>query len=311
MYTSTLLATLALAYPSFAHVPSSQRSTTDLIQEPDSSFTSGFAQYVSKDEALSSGLAKYTDNKVRIGVDSNNTYSLSSTGRKSVRLHSKNTFDNGLLIADFAHLPVAGCGMWPAFWVYTGEGSTVSEYSEIDIVENVNQATANSHSFYTGQQCTVNINRGDSVRTDNCHYELGMENAGCSFMAEEGTFGNAFNQNGYQVVALQVEADGIKIWHFKNGEVPSDLNSANPNPNTWANPTVSISPKSCDFNKAFSRFHVIINITFCGGWAGGEDWNGQCAAQTGQSSCNAWVAGNPDNFDDTYWDINSVKLFQK
>jgi hypothetical protein len=77
-------------------------------------YNKGFAQYVNKEEALSSGLAKYVDDKVYIGVDAKNTYAEKSTGRHSVRIHSKNTFDNGLLVADFAHLPVAGNGMWPA-----------------------------------------------------------------------------------------------------------------------------------------------------------------------------------------------------
>lgn len=54
------------------------------------------------------------DNKAYIGVDTNNTYELSSTGRKSVRLQSHQSFDQGLLVADFAHVPVAGCGQWPA-----------------------------------------------------------------------------------------------------------------------------------------------------------------------------------------------------
>lgn len=142
-------------------------------------------------------------------------------------------------------------------WVYTGEQSSGADYSEIDIIENVNQATANSHSFYTGQQCTIDIEKGESLRTDNCHYELGQDGAGCSFMAEDGTFGNAFNQNGYRVVATQIEADGIKIWHFKDGEVPSDLTSGKPDPSKWANPTVSIKPKSCDFSKSFGRFFVV------------------------------------------------------
>jgi len=59
-------------------------------------------------------MAKYMDSKVHIGVDTKNKYPVNGTGRNSVRIHSKETFDNGLLVADFAHLPVAGCGMWHA-----------------------------------------------------------------------------------------------------------------------------------------------------------------------------------------------------
>jgi hypothetical protein len=60
-----------------------------------------------------------------------------------------------------------------------------------------------------------------------------------------------------------------------------------------------------------TRGKQIINTTFCGGWAGGEDWGISCKAQTGQDTCANFVAANPDDFKDTYFEINSVKLFQK
>jgi len=144
-------------------------------------------------------------------------------------------------------------------WVYTGEQSSEAEYSEIDIVENTNAATANSHSFYTGAQCTIKVNKGESTRGNDCHHVSG-EVDGCSFAAEEGTFGAAFNDNGYRVVAMQLEADGIKIWHFKDGDIPSDIASGNPDPSQWENPTVDISPDNCDISKAFSRFKLVGHI---------------------------------------------------
>lgn len=210
------------------------------------------------DEALNSGLARINDGKVRLGVDSTNTYSTASTGRKSLRLQSWGYFDNGLLVGDFAHVPVAGCGMWPAFWVYQGE--TSETYAEIDILENVNVHTANTHSLYTSEQCTIDITKGNLVpeKSTDCHWtSTGPSSQGCSFNAEEGTFNQPFNDQ-YKVVALQVEAERIRIWHFKKNEVPADLNSKNPNPDAWTKaPTVHITPKSCDFNKAFNMFHIV------------------------------------------------------
>ncbi|KAJ4359479.1 uncharacterized protein N0V89_000033 [Didymosphaeria variabile] len=286
------------------------------INAPDTSFTQGFAQYVGIDEALSSGLAKYNSGKVRLGVDSTNKYSTSSTGRKSVRLQSYGYFDNGLLVADFAHVPVAGCGMWPAFWVYQGEDQAA--YSEIDILENVNVHTANTHSFYTSEQCTVNIQTGSLVpeKSTNCHWTAnGPSSQGCSFNAPEGTFNQPFNDQ-YKVIALQVESDRIRIWHFKKTEVPADLSSASPNPDAWTKtPTVHITPKSCNFAQAFRHFRIIINITFCGSWAGDDfvntNYAGQCKAQTGSTDCKSWVANNPGDFVDTFFEFNSVKLFQR
>lgn len=50
---------------------------------------------------------------VRLGVDHTNTYKLDQ-GRPSLRLESKEAFNHGLWIADFAHMPPSQCGVWPA-----------------------------------------------------------------------------------------------------------------------------------------------------------------------------------------------------
>jgi hypothetical protein len=193
--------------------------------------------------------------KVRLGADSTNKYD--SIGRKSVRLQSWGYFDNGLLVADFSHVPEAGCGMWPAFWVYQGEQS--STYSEIDILENVNRESANTHSFYTSEACTVNrVIPDSSERTENCGNYNGGDEQGCSYSAPDGTFGKAFNDGGKKVIALQVEADGLKIWHFGKNEVPADIASGKPAPQSWTKkPSVHLTPKNCDFNKAWRMFHIV------------------------------------------------------
>jgi hypothetical protein len=80
-------------------------------------FTNGLALYVPKDEAMNLGLARYQDDQVYLGVDDTSTLDSSTVGsgngRKSVRLEGVQTFDNGLIVADFEHLP-SGCGQWPA-----------------------------------------------------------------------------------------------------------------------------------------------------------------------------------------------------
>lgn len=50
-----------------------------------------------------------------LGVDHDNKVDAKGIqGRKSVRLESKDEFGQGLLIADFEHLPASACGTWPA-----------------------------------------------------------------------------------------------------------------------------------------------------------------------------------------------------
>jgi hypothetical protein len=147
-------------------------------------------------------------------------------------------------------------------WVYTGEQSGGESYSEIDILEQVNEANANAHSFYTGKACTVKVNKGNPTRGTDCGNHVFGEVDGCSFEGAQGTFGREFNDNKYRVVAMQLEADGIKIWHFKEGQVPSDIASGKPNPANWKNPSMDISPDNCDISDAFAKFKVVSNPQF-------------------------------------------------
>lgn len=80
--------------------------------------TNGFVDYVSKADALSSGIARTVGSQVYLGVD--NSTILSSTtgaGRNSNWLTSNKPFLHGLLIGDFAHMPGSICGLWPALYV--------------------------------------------------------------------------------------------------------------------------------------------------------------------------------------------------
>ena len=78
-------------------------------------YTSGCASYVSKDEAMSMGLARTVGNQIYLGVHNNSVIDVTPQGgRKSVRLESHDTIDSGIVIADFEHLPANACGMWPA-----------------------------------------------------------------------------------------------------------------------------------------------------------------------------------------------------
>ncbi len=48
-----------------------------------------------------------------LGVDSK-TKLADNVGRDSVRVYSKSTFNKGLFIGRFNHLPKNTCGVWPA-----------------------------------------------------------------------------------------------------------------------------------------------------------------------------------------------------
>lgn len=78
-------------------------------------YTNGSTSYISKHEAQSMGLVKYTENRIFLGVDNNTvTNVMPRGGRNSFRLESHSTIDSGIIIVDLEHLPANACGMWPA-----------------------------------------------------------------------------------------------------------------------------------------------------------------------------------------------------
>jgi hypothetical protein len=69
--------------------------------------------YQSREEALAKNLVSIDEfNRVKLGVDSVNTYTTKDAGRPSVRITSNDDFTHGLFIADFAHMPTSTCGIW-------------------------------------------------------------------------------------------------------------------------------------------------------------------------------------------------------
>lgn len=59
--------------------------------------------------------------------------------------------------------------------------------------------------------------------------------------------------------------DSIKMWTFRQGEVPSDITQGEPDPSTWIKPsfnTISTSG-SCDTAPLFDDQKIVINLDFC------------------------------------------------
>ena len=57
----------------------------------------------------------------------------SARGRDSVRISSKNAYNESIFVLDLAHMP-AGCATWPAFWSLSQQGPWPNG-GEIDIIE--------------------------------------------------------------------------------------------------------------------------------------------------------------------------------
>ncbi|KAF2819908.1 hypothetical protein CC86DRAFT_251955, partial [Ophiobolus disseminans] len=274
-------------------------------------FTQGFANYVHADEAMGLGMANVTNGKVRLGVDADNALegfaTAEGSGRKSVRLEGMDELDNGLIVADLEHLPAGGCGQWPAFWL-VHEGRDL--YSEIDIIEGVSHLQHNSLTIWTKPEVCIMKDVGGTGKTRNLDCAWGPGSPGCGVDAQVGSFGESFNKNGGGIWATQLESDGIKVWFFPRGSEPADYLSGKPDPSTWGPPVMNFAPDNCDM-KMFRKMKIVINVSFCGAFAGGDAWSGytQCATTTGVDTCQQYVATHPGAFKDVYFEFNSIKIF--
>lgn len=156
----------------------------------------GFVKYRNKDDAKALNLFETGTDDVTIRVEATQTGLDTQDGRSSVRLQSANSYNSGLFIADFSHLPLAACGAWPAFWL---TGPNWPTDGEIDIYEGWNMATANkivAHTDAPGTSGTCKINQGDitgsNLLYNNCWINAPDQpgNAGCAVEERNGLFSN-------------------------------------------------------------------------------------------------------------------------
>lgn len=103
----------------------------------------------------------------------------------------------------------------------------------------------------------------------------------------------------------------ISVWFFSRGSEPSDINSANPNPTNWGNPTASFAGgSSCDIDSHFMNNNIVFDTTFCGDWAG-QVFSSDSTCSALASSCTDYVQNNPSAFADAYWAINYLKVYEQ
>ncbi|KAJ6119251.1 hypothetical protein N7523_003531 [Penicillium sp. IBT 18751x] len=266
--------------------------------------TDGYVSYVDQSTASSNGLISTGGGSVYIGVDHSNT---ASSGRQSVRLQSTQTYTHGLVILDLEHMPGSVCGTWPAFWML---GNNWPNNGEIDIIEGVSTASTNQMTLHTSDGCSINDSGfSGSLTTGNCYVEASGQspNSGCAIQGSDTQgYGDGFNQAGGGVYATEWTSDAINIYFFSNSSVPSDITSGNPDPSGWGTPAASFA--GCDIDSHFSELQIVFDITFCGNWAGDMWSSSSCSSYA--STCNDYVANNPSAFEQTYWEINSLKVYQ-
>lgn len=270
--------------------------------------TNGYVNYLDKDHAENTGLYKVTDTgSVYLGVDHVTKLDPNGKGRDSVRVGTKKFYDKSLVIADIAHMPGSACGTWPAFW---SVGKEWPSDGEIDIIEGVNLQDHNEIVMHTAGTCSLTDTAMTGiVNATGCGEDLGT--VGCVIEGHKGSYGTSFNQQGGGVYALEWTEEHLKIWHFPRRLIPESIKRGNPDVTQFGTP-MALVKESCDVANSFKPQSFTFDVTFCGDWAGGIFGDSGCPATDADSfkSCHNYVANHPMAFKDSYWEINSVKVYQ-
>jgi hypothetical protein len=272
---------------------------------------------VNKEEAMSTGLAYVQhDNTSVIAVDAKTQLS-PGQNRKSVRISSKQTFDNGLFIADFYSLP-HGCGAWPAYWTL-GTTKPWPEAGEIDLVEATHNSPTSQVTIHTGPGCDWNSKPKPLVTTavvqpgvpftgqivgETCVSSPGAD-TGCGVRTTgNNTFGEGFNRQAGGIIAHRMDVNGIAVWQFARDEIPKDIIAGTPNPSGWPTPVALFTSEGCDIATHFQAHQMILDITL------GGDFGKATFANSGCPGTIEDTIANPTNFKFAKFKIASISVYQ-
>ena len=239
-------------------------------------------------------------------------------GRKSVRIESKQTWYQGLFVAEISHMPKSVCGSWPAWWLLGVDGTWPSS-GEIDIMEGVSQRTQSLAALHVADTSIIDGDNGVQTgitQTNNCNYNdaaygPNKNPTGCGVLNSQSSFGTGANNQGGVVTAMEWTDDFIRVWTWPRRNVPADVLGANPKPSTWGKPAQIFEGDKANIKSRFGKQKMIFDTTFCGDWAGNTWKDDGCIDTTGFQTCKEYVAYRGADFAESYWDINQVKIYQK
>ncbi|KAJ5089040.1 hypothetical protein N7532_007724 [Penicillium argentinense] len=269
--------------------------------------TNGFVVYVNEQAAQDLNLTYATDKSAVLRVDSFTPKAVG--GRNSVRIESKNTYDTGLFVFDIIHTPY-GCGTWPALWLT--DGYNWPNNGEIDVLETTNEGShGNEVTLHTTKGCNMDVKRKEtgSPVYKSCDNTTNS-NSGCGVMGDESTYGEAMNNNGGGVYALELREAGIRAWFFPRNSIPDDItnSSAVPDPSTWGTALADFPSTECNIPSHFRNQSIIANIDMCGELAAQPQYYDQMYKCPG--TCSDFVANNPSAFEEAYWEFAGFQVYQ-
>ncbi|KAG8730200.1 hypothetical protein FRC12_020421, partial [Ceratobasidium sp. 428] len=246
---------------------------SNFVHEAMADPTHGRVNYVDQATAQRLNLTYASSNSLVLRSDYTTTLSAGGPGRNSVRIRSNKQWGTHLEILDVRHMP-QGCGTWPAYWTV---GDNWPANGEIDIIEGVNDQGPNAATLHTTAGCTQPATRDQSGTTTgtDCNWQVNG-NAGCGVKAPvANSYGPAFNNNGGGWYAMERTTTYIKVWFWprNSGSVPAGVKSGagSVDTSTFGQPFASFVNSQCSIADHFKGENIVINLTFCGDWAGNAD----------------------------------------
>ncbi|KAK0188599.1 endo-beta-glucanase [Armillaria mellea] len=270
--------------------------------------TNGRVNYVDVATSKAQNLTYASDSTFILRADATTVLNANGPGRNSVRLQSNKQYgSNTAMVFNIRHMP-QGCGTWPAVWTV---GPNWPNGGEIDIIEGVNNQASNQATLHTSSGCTMpSSSRTQSgvALTNDCNVNAN-NNAGCGVQLQNSvSYGAGFNNNGGGWYALEWTDSFIKVWFWARNapNVPTGVRTGGSAVITdnWGTPAAYFPNTSCSLTSHFSPQNIIINLTFCGDWAGNVYASSGCP-----SSCVDFVNKNPGAFADAYFDFAWVKVY--
>ncbi|KAL4247593.1 Glycosyl Hydrolase Family 16 [Abortiporus biennis] len=281
--------------------------------------THGQVNYVDESAASSTNLTFATNSKFIMQADPLNTVAQGARGRNSVRISSVKAWDESLVVLDLQHMP-AGCGTWPAFWTVSQKGPWPTG-GEVDIIEGVNKQQANQATLHTLPSCQMPDFRNQTGNTfsGNCD-AVSNSNSGCGVgFTKSASFGEDFNNagGGFYVMARTSAEIRIWFWSRQDQNIPQEITNgaASITPqDSWGVPDAHFTfGDGCNYQQHFDAHSLIFDLTFCGDWAGNTFNSDGCSApgNSPMGQCIGLVNSNPSQFLEAYWEVNSLRVYQK
>ncbi|KII86586.1 glycoside hydrolase family 16 protein [Plicaturopsis crispa FD-325 SS-3] len=276
----------------------------DNIPDP----TSGRVTYVDKATAQIGNLTYASDTTFILRADDTTTLAATDPGRNSVRLKSTKQYSTHVIVVNLRHMP-EGCGTWPAVWEF---GDAWPADGELDIIEGVNNQANDQSTLHTNPGCTIPASgvqqTGTTLNTD-CDANA-SGNPGCGVKAAStNSFGPNFNTAGGGIYAAERTTDFIKVWFWSaaDNNAPADASAGGTSVNTdnWGEPDALFPNTSCDIGTMFGPNNIVINLTFCGAWAGSTYGTTDGCPGT----CVDYVNANPGAFTNAYFDFASINVY--